>query len=87
MRLSDDGERLDALEGAVAKLRSGGIMTKVEAIRKIKEIQEKGIDRSAFPEEMKGRLAKRLWNEMEYGMVYGYILALLETFDIKSEEL
>jgi len=49
----------------------GAVMTKAEAINKIKEIQGGGgVGRSAFPEEMKGNLAKRFWEngEFSYGM-------------------
>ncbi len=39
-----------------------------------------GPERNSFPEDMKGNVAKRLWNDstFTYGMEYGYLQAMLD---------
>jgi hypothetical protein len=47
----------------------------------IKAVQNgSGLARENFPEGMKGRVARDLWNDttFSYGMEYGYLLALVE---------
>lgn len=46
------------------------------------DIIENGLNRSNFPEECMGEIAKDKWNETDfkYGMEYGYILALVDIF-------
>ena len=65
-------------------------MNKKSAIKKIVSIQSgHGVDRKKFPESLKGEIAKRNWNEgiFTFGIEYGYILALLEVFEISKEDL
>jgi hypothetical protein len=65
-------------------------MNKKEAIQEIKEIQNgSGINRSFYPNVWKGDMAKDLWDEVDfaYGMEYGYILGLLNAFELSSEEI
>jgi len=60
------------------------------AIETIKSIQSgEGLVRNRFPDSMKGRLAKNLWNEGHFhlGMEYGAILALMDIFDITVKDL
>lgn len=49
---------------------------------KIEQIQSNHAvgDRNRFPEKLKGKMAKKLWNDstFSYGMEYGYILAILD---------
>lgn len=52
-----------------------------EARRRIKAIQSSGgVDRQNFPEDMKGELAREKWDDhtFDYGMEYGYLLAMLD---------
>ena len=63
---------------------------KQKAIEKIQEIQRgSGIDRTHFPEEMKGSIAKEQWHNVEfsYGFEYGYIQALMDTFDLTKSSM
>ena len=63
---------------------------RANAINKIKDIRDgDGVDRKNYPETMKGSIAKRLWHgaDFSYGMEYGYILALMDAFNIKEEDL
>lgn len=65
-------------------------MNKEQAIQKIKKIQSgHGSTRHDFPDEMKGRIAKYLWNscDFSYGFEYGEIHGLMKSFDIKKEDL
>lgn len=57
-----------------------------QAIKKIKEIRNgSGLNREQFPDEAKGSIAKDFWNSCEFtlGAEYGYIIALMEAFDIE----
>ena len=66
------------------------MMNRTDAIRWIREIQGgSGVDRSQFPEALKGNLAKHCWDDEKfaYGIEYGVILALLKAYDIKPEDL
>ncbi len=66
------------------------MMMQNEAIEKIRAIRNgRGINRDAYPEEMRGRLASELWKspDFSYGMEYGYILALMDAFYICPEDL
>ncbi len=60
-------------------------------MRTIKQVQsdESLGDRSRFPEEMKGKIAKDLWNDsvFKFGMEYGYLLALLDLKDRESKQI
>lgn len=61
-------------------------MNKKEAIKTIKEIRiGSGLDREKYPESKKGALAKDNWYDGKFslGMEYGYILALMDIFNIK----
>jgi len=65
-------------------------MDKTQAIAEIIDIQcGGGIDRSKFPDTMKGSIPRKLWNDCSWGlaMEYGYILALMDVFGITKEEL
>jgi hypothetical protein len=65
-------------------------MTKQEAIKWISEIHNgKGVDTTRFPEILKGSLAKEYWyNDLfSYGIEYGVMIALMEAFDIKSNDI
>jgi len=49
-----------------------------------------GVDKDKYPTIMRGEIAKDLWNksaEFDYGFEYGYILGLMESFDIKVKDL
>jgi len=67
-------------------------MTREEAIALIKQLRsmEGGFSQiqDNYPEVWKGSIARGLWhnNHFEYGMEYGYILGLLEAFDLKPED-
>lgn len=59
-----------------------------EARHRIKEIQNGGgLDREAFPEDMKGQVAKQLWydSRFAFGMEYGYLLAMLDVVKAGKE--
>jgi len=63
---------------------------KQEAIKWIKEIQSgSGVDRTKFPEDMKGRIAQDLWNDGKFtlGVEYGFMIGLMEFLDITEEDL
>ncbi len=66
-------------------------MEKAEAIKWFKEIQNgSGVDRSKFPDDMKGRLAKKAWDAesmFTYGIEYGVLIALHEIYGITQEDL
>lgn len=67
------------------------ILTKRDVIASFKDIQSgEGIkDRSDFPDEFKGNVAKARWNknDFEFGMEYGILFILWKLFDIKKEDL
>lgn len=66
------------------------MIAREEAIKWIKTIQGgDGIDRTRFPESMKGLCAVQVWDRPEFtlGIEYGVIIGLMETFEIKAEEL
>mgnify|MGYP001570451171 CR=1 FL=1 len=50
------------------------------AKQKIEDVQSGTFDRSEFPEELKGEMAKTCWNNdyFSYGMEYGYLLAMVD---------
>jgi len=64
-----------------------------EAIKWIKNLQSKETEYplilKAFPEEMKGSLAKDLWLEekFRYGAEYGMLAFIVKFFNISKEEL
>ena len=62
---------------------------KRSVVRRIVDIQS-GLmsDRDEFPESMKGEIAKDIWLESKFdlGMEYGYILALMQIFDISEDD-
>lgn len=70
-------------------------MTKSDAILRIKEIQNGNSSFYTFPEYLKGRIAKRIWNSksgfdninFKYGFEYGEIMGLINAFDINTEDL
>lgn len=65
-------------------------MTRDEAIAVIKAIQRgEGVDRSQFPDEMKGNIARKHWNDglFTLGIEYGAMIVLMRTFDIRLEDL
>lgn len=68
------------------------MMTKNEAILRIKEIQSGGGDPCRkFPEGLKGNLFKMLerkeYETLQYGMEYGEIHGLMKAFGITVEEV
>lgn len=73
------------------KAAKGGMVTKVEAIQKIKEIQNgAGINRNDFIDRVpRGRLAVQSWDDGKFtlGIEYGYIIALVEVFGLAREDL
>ena len=64
-------------------------MNKSEAIKIIVGIQNGNgtPDRDSYPKEWRGELADWLNPYFHLGMEYGYILALMHTFDISKEEV
>jgi hypothetical protein len=65
-------------------------MTKEEAIKWIKEIQNGEYDRHMIINQIPcGRLARRFWDDSLFslGMEYGAIMALMTAFKIKKDEL
>lgn len=66
-------------------------MTKFEAIKRIKDIQNCAppYGHEKFPRELKGNVAIEQWSEIdfEYGFEYGEIYGLMEAFDITIEDL
>ena len=63
---------------------------KQEGIKHIKSIQRgSGVDRTKFPEDMKGSYPKDKWNDgiFTLGIEYGFIIGLMEFFDITEEDL
>jgi hypothetical protein len=65
-------------------------MTKPEAISWIRRIQNgDGVDRTIFPESMKGSIAVSVWDQAEftYGVEYGVIIGLMLAFDINEHDL
>lgn len=65
-------------------------MTRQEAMAAIRQIQEgSGVDRSTFPDELKGLLAKDQWNNPAFslGWEYGKIAVLMEAFNITVADL
>jgi len=65
-------------------------VNKQEAIKEIHSVQRGGgCKLSQFPDNLKGRLAKHRWDEIDfgYGAEYGYIWALMRAFDITKEDL
>ena len=65
-------------------------MNKQQAIEEILKIQSgAGVDRSKFPKEMMGDGARRKWDEEEfvYGLEYGKIIGLMESFDIELADM
>ena len=60
------------------------------AIGEILDIQNGGgLDRSKYPEDMMGNVPRYLWNDVSWmlAMEYGYILALMDTFEITLEDV
>lgn len=66
-------------------------MTRDKAIKWFKEIQGgSGVDRSKFPNKMKGAIAKKLWDEdpiFSYGIEYGILIALREIYKITDDDI
>lgn len=65
-------------------------MNKEEAIKWFKEIQGGfGVDRTTFPNTMKGEVAKSLWEDsiFSYGIEYGALIALRTAFGITEDDL
>lgn len=64
--------------------------TKEQALKWFKKIQNgSGIDRSKFPDILKGSIAKDKWNDFlfTYGVEYGVLISLIEMFDISLNDL
>lgn len=64
-------------------------MNKKEAIKIVVKIQN-GCgtpDRNSYPKEWRGQIAEWLNPQFHLGMEYGYILALLHSFNISKEEV
>lgn len=66
-------------------------MTKKEAIAVLNQILNgSGVNKDKYPVSMRGNIAKGLWDksaEFDYGFEYGYILGLMEAFNIKEKDL
>jgi len=65
-------------------------MTKEQAIKEIKEIQNGKFDRNEIVSQIpRGEMAVRCWDDpmFAYGLEYGVIIALMKTFNIKKSEL
>lgn len=66
-------------------------MNKEEAIKWFKEIGNGvvGVDRTLFPDELKGRLAKNVWDDsiFTYGIEYGVLIALCKVFGITEDDI
>ncbi len=65
-------------------------MEKSDAIKWFKNIQNgEGVDRDSFSDEMKGDVAKWLWDEatFAYGIEYGVLIALQKIYGITQETL
>lgn len=66
-------------------------MTKQEAIAKINEVQSgSGIDRDAFLQVFEhSQLSRQFWNDGVFtlGIEYGYLIALIEVFQITREDM
>ncbi len=63
---------------------------KEEAIKRIKVIQSgSGIDRTKFPEDMKGSSIKDKWNDgfTTLALEYGFIIGIMEFLDITGDDL
>ncbi len=63
---------------------------KKEAIRWFKNIVGgSGVDRTKFPNNMKGRIARKNWNEplFSLGVEYGFLIALREIYGITPKDL
>ena len=64
---------------------------KQEAIKHIKAIQSgSGVDRTKFPETMKGSIVKKLWDNSDkfgIGIEYGFIIGLMTYINITEEDL
>lgn len=58
------------------------------ASKKIRNIQNGEFDRTGFPEEMKGEIAKDQWYDVKFmfGMEYGYLLAMVELRNMAIKE-
>jgi hypothetical protein len=66
-------------------------MTKQEAIAKINEVQSgSGVDRDAYLAVFAhSELSRRYWNDGDFtlGIEYGYLIALIEVFQITREDM
>jgi len=64
--------------------------TKAEVIAKIKAIQSGGgVKRDSFPDSMKGEIPKAHWDDglFTLGLEYGYMIALMDVFEITEGEI
>lgn len=65
-------------------------MNKKEATTTILNIQNgSGVSRNRFPIPMRSEIATHIWNDGKFtlGIEHGYMLALMDTFDIKPDEI
>jgi hypothetical protein len=65
-------------------------MNRREAIAAAKAIvQGAGLERSSFPDAGKARFAQEHWDDpaFEVGMEYGYLLCLIQMFELHSNEV
>ena len=63
---------------------------RARAIQRFRDIQGgAGVDKSDFPEELKGEIAKDWWHNPEFslGIEYGVLIALYEFFNLSLEDL
>ena len=66
------------------------MISKEQAINKIKDIQNNGLDDTEVLKDIpRGLIAIKLWDDVifRYGIEYGAIIMLMRIFDIKKEEL
>lgn len=65
-------------------------MDKQQAIVWFREIQSgAGVDRTTFPDEFKGSIPWRHWDDPLFtlGVEYGVLIALMRAFDITPEDV
>jgi len=66
------------------------MISKEQAINKIKDIQNNGLDSIEVLKDIpRGIMALNLWNDVtfKFGIEYGAIIMLMRIFNIKKEEL
>lgn len=65
-------------------------MNQRQAIEKIQAIRNgSGIDRTQFPDSMKGEVPKTKWNDVLFtlGLEYGYLMALMDVYELTQSDI